>query len=251
MNRLPLFTIVLLAGVLSGQESSGNAPASNSLNHARLAAHASLSQHNPPGISLRTQLAEARAQASSRGITAWNGLDIVVTGHESVSPVPMATLLVQHYAAISRTADAIVIGRQRSFRYHLSAWETAIYGDHLFSIETVLKDNAVHSIQQGAEIVITRPGGSLTLSEGPVSMQFSMYPALRQNTTYLLFLRYIRPSSGYTTVDHFSTLLLDAEDTWTITHGGYSSLRLPELSRGTFEAKIVDWRKEFRHDTDR
>lgn len=244
MNRLMIFAFVLLASVLSGQESRGNAQAPVSLSSERLAAHAYLPQHNPPGISLRRQLADARAQAPSRGILTWNGLNIAVTDHELLSPsASVATLLLQHYAGLSCTADAIVSGRPRSSIYRLSASETGIYGDYLFSIETVLKNNAVSPLNTGAEMVITRPGGSLVLPEGPVSMRFRAYPELQENTTYWLFLRYISASSAYTALDPFSTLLLDINNNWTITRSAFSSERLPELGRGTFETKIADWRK--------
>ena len=245
MNRLNSFAIILTASVLSGQQPpQGNVQTSPGLKSERLALHSQMPHNNFPGISLHQQLADAKVQASSRGVPNWRGLDIVVTDQETLGPsASVATLLLQLYSKQACNADAIVIGSLRSSNFHLSASETSVYGDHLFSVSTLLKDDSDNPIRIGAEIVITRPGGALALTEGPVNMRFRAYPAFQEKATYLLFLRYISATAAYSAIDPFSTLLLDASNSWIITRSTFASIRLPELARGALESNVADWRK--------
>jgi hypothetical protein len=58
----------------------------------------------------------------------------------------------------------------------------------MFVIDTLLKDNRQSHIQPSRAIVVTRPGGTITINGDPVSIRVEVYPALIPNTAYLLFL---------------------------------------------------------------
>lgn len=206
----------------------------------RLKANANLPQHNPPGISIPQLLANAHAQAPSKGIP-WKGLDIVASDDEAVSPgESIITILLQLYRKQACQADAIVVGHTTSSAYHLSAFGTGIYGDYVFVIDMLLKDNGASSIRSKPDIVVTRPGGSLSLSEGPVNLEMRGFPRLQVGVTYLQFLRYVPQSSSYQAFDPFSTLVGNGNN-WMIARKAFSGLVVPGFTRGALEPMIGNW----------
>jgi hypothetical protein len=209
----------------------------------RLKANANLLQNDSPGfpgISIPQLLSKARAGAPSRGVS-WKGLDIVATDDVSASPTESTTtVLLRLYPKQACQADAIVVGHTSSSAYHLSASGMAIYGDYIFVIDTVLKDNQASSIRLKPDIVVTRPGGSLTLADGPVRLELPAFPLLQSGVTYLQFLRYIAQSSAYQALDPFSTLLADANN-WAIARKAFSRLAVQGFTRGSLEAMIGNW----------
>jgi hypothetical protein len=124
--------------------------------------------------------------------------------------------------------------------YHLSAYGTAVYGDYDFVIGTLLKDNRISSIRSKPAIVVTRPGGSLTLPGGYVNNEFEQFPRFQSDALYLLFLRYIPESSAYEALDPNSTLVA-AGNNWVIARKAFSGLTVPEFTRGVLEASIANW----------
>ena len=213
-------------------------PAPVNLSDPKLSTHAGLPRHNPPGIPLAQLMSQSKAAAPSKGVV-WKGLNIVGSDEEAVSPtVPVSKLLPQKYAKQACRADAIVVGHPTSSAFHLSSAGTGIYGDYIFSVETIVKDNAATALRQTPQIIVTRPGGSLTLSDGPVTLDLKAFPRLESNLTYLMFLRYLPQTSAYSTIDSLSTLV--ANDTrWMVARKAFSGILLPELLRGSFEATVT------------
>jgi hypothetical protein len=214
----------------------------------RLKANAGLPQNDPPGIALAQTLASARAAAPSRGVT-WKGLEIQGSDDFGVSPnESIVTGLMRIYPKQACQADAIVIGRPSAVAYHLSGSGTGVYGDYVVAVESVLKDNAAASIGASArdnrldqgQIVVTRPGGSLTLADGPVDVKLPAFPALQMGVTYLQFLRYVRESSAFQALDPLSTLAAEGND-WKIVRKSLSGVVVPGFVRGELESAIGNW----------
>jgi hypothetical protein len=195
-------------------------------------------QHNPPGTPLAESLANGRAIAASKGFP-WKGMRFIAKeGLLMLSPG--AFNILQLYQKQACQADAIVVGQTNLWAYHLSAFGTAVYGDYDFVIDTLLKDNRTSSIRSKPAIVVTRPGGSLSLADGPVTHVFEEFPRLQSGTTYLLFLRYIPGSSAYEALDSSSTLVATGNN-WVIARKAFSGLAIPEFRRGALEASISNW----------
>ena len=209
-----------------------------SLTDGKLIIHGTLPQQNPPGHPLAQLMSQSRSAAPSRGVV-WKGLNIVASDEEAGSAtIPVSTLLLQQYSKQACHADAIFIGHPTSFAYHLSSSGTGIYGDYLFAIENVVKDNPTASLRSAAEVVVTRPGGSLTLADGPITFDLKAFPRLQPNATYLMFMRHIPQSSAYQSLDASSTLIATG-NLWTLARQAFSGLSMPELTRGVFETTIT------------
>ena len=213
-------------------------PPATDLGDARLKADAGLAQNDRPGVPLAQMLAGARASAPAHGID-WKGLqisssdDVGVSPHESMRDGVARILREQ-----SCRADAIVEGRPVGREYHLSASGTSVYGDYLLAVERVVKDYGAAAL--GGRIVVTRPGGSLTLADGPVRLEPGDFPLLRDEGTYLMFLRYVRDSGAFRPVDGVSTLTLE-EPGWRVYRKVFAGVVLPGSAKGEMEATIGGW----------
>ena len=117
-------------------------------------------------MNIAEALAAAKPNAESMGI-AWKGLDIISSDEPGDVGGPDG--LLRLYQRRTCQADAIVIGHARSWVHHVSFYGTAVYGDYDFAIDTVLKDNQTDPLRSKPDIVVTRPGGAMTLSGGPVN----------------------------------------------------------------------------------
>jgi hypothetical protein len=207
----------------------------------RLGVHASLPQHNPPGAKLSQMLVNARALASSKGVLTWKGLDIVASDHEVLPmSMPLTSALQLAYQKQVCAADAIIVGHITSSLYHLSAAGTGVYGDYIVVIDRLLKDNRAASIHSKADIVVTRPGGSLLLAEGPVNFDMQGFPRFESGATYLQFLRYIPQSGGYQAINELSTLVARGAN-WFIARKNFNQLVMPEFTRDALEDTIIKW----------
>jgi hypothetical protein len=240
MTVMSLGTILVAAAIVSVAPAFGQV--TSDLTDPRLSTHASIPRYNPPGTPLPQMLMNARSLASSRGVAEWKGLDIVIRDHELVPPdKPLESVLLLAYHRQACAADAIIVGHiSTSPVYRLSAAGTAVYGDYGVIIDSILKDNQVASIRSKADIVVTRPGGSIVLPEGPVKYDMQSFPPLTSGTTYLLFLRYIPQSGAYQALDELSTLV--GKDTgWLIARKVFDQIVVPGFTRGGLEAAIAKW----------
>jgi len=202
----------------------------------KLKANASIAQHDRPGPPITQLLVEAHAKAQSRGVS-WKGLDFVVTDTPAASPAPIETVLLQVYQKQACQADAIIVGHPIASAYHLSSSGTSVYGDYIVAIDTLLKDNQASSIRLRSDIIVTRPGGSLSLPEGNVNLELLAFPRLQVNVTYFQYLRYIQQSGAYQAIDDLSTLVADG-NRWAITRKGFSNVVIPGFTRPSLEASI-------------
>jgi hypothetical protein len=179
-------------------------------------------------------LANARSAAVERGIP-WKGLRLIGFSHESLdSNIP----ILQQYQVRACVADAIAVGHVTEWKAHLSSRATAIYSDYVFVIDALLKDNLASSIQLQPAIVVSRPGGAITLEDGPIRLEDKAYPALLPSTKYLLFLRYIPGTSGYAPVDSFSTFAA-TEAGWDI--AGPKVVPRTAFTHDELETTIHNW----------
>jgi hypothetical protein len=89
-------------------------------------------------------------------------------------------------------------------------------------------------------IVITRPGGSLLLDNGPVNFEMQSFPPLQTGVTYLQFLRFLPESSAYQAIDSFSTLVANRNN-WVIARKEFSSMVLPGFAQSALLSTINNW----------
>lgn len=201
-----------------------------------LRTHARLPQNDHPGMPIQQNLTEAHALAASKTIP-WKGLNTFVIDHPG--GISNETLL-QTYQKYVCLADAIAIGHTTLRLHHLSASGSAVYTDYVFVIDALLKDNRRSSIQTKREIVLTRPGGTLTLPEGSVTFENQEFPLLQPSTPYLVLLRYIPESGGYEAVDSLATLV-QTETNWVIDRKTLAGRILPGFAIKSVDASIRLW----------
>src|SRR5262245_38109588 len=229
--------LYLPPAVLFAQTTSGPSTGVD-LTAPMLKLNAHLPRHNPPGPPLAESLVNAREAAASKGLP-WQGLTYIRNEGLGFATRDGFNVL-QLYQKQVCEADAIVVGQTNLWAYHLSAYGTAVYGDYDFVIDTLLKDNRTSSIRSKPAIVVTRPGGSLSLPGGHVNDDFQEFPRFQSGTIYLLFLRFIPESSAYEALDPNSTLVTTGNN-WVIARKLFSGLTAPEFTRGVLEASIDDW----------
>lgn len=199
-----------------------------------LQVHATLMLNNLPGSLISKSLAQASARAVAKGMP-WKGLHYTV-GDTWANVVAVAS---DWYQKRTCQADAIVIGHSALSMAHLSANGTSVYTDYDYVIDGLLKDNKASSLQSKPDIVVTRPGGTLSLSGGPVSFEFMGFPRLQPNVTFLQFLRYIPQSSGYQPLDSLSTLV-SVGTNWSLDR---NPMPVTAFARGALETSVATWLK--------
>ena len=208
------------------------------LRSASLEAHARLPLNNPAGVPIPELLEDDHRHATSAGM-AWKGMQLITgEGLPGVSGSNQPALS-EMYRKLTCSADAIVIGHMTAAAYHLSQMKTSVYADYAFLVDTFLKGNK-SSATAKAGIIVTRPGGSLKLPEGPVSCDYDAYPRLRANSTYLLFLQYLPESSAYQPVNSLSTLVEEGGQ-WRITQKSLHDTTKPEFGKPLLETSIHKW----------
>lgn len=242
--RLSLARGAALLNMLSAQGTVSVENAKAALASPTLKANAGIIQHNPPGSPIGGALSSAKAAAPAKGI-AWKGLDFVAfdstAGSSGLAGLTDAALLDIHKQRAC-LADAVAIGRPVAESSHLSAYGTTVYTDYVFVVDTLLKDNAKAAIRGRSYIVVTRPGGSIDLADGPVKYESQEYPKLRPDGATLQFLRFIPESGSYHAIDGLSTFVA-TPDGWSIARAAAAARTLPEFKRGALEAVIQNWLK--------
>jgi len=237
IGRFLLIGAALVSVALFAQTTTGPRAAVD-LAAPMLKSNAYRPRHNPPGTTLTESLVHGRALAASKGLP-WTGMRFIQNaGLPALSPGGFS--ISQLYQKQACQADAIVVGHTILWAYHLSAFGTSVYGDYEFVIDSLLKDNLTSSIRSKPDIVVTRPGGSLSLADGHVNFDLEEFPRLQSGTTYLLFLRHIPESSAYEALDSCSTLVATGNN-WVITRKALSGLAGPEFTRGALEDNISNW----------
>ena len=98
---------------------------------------------------------------------------------------------------LSCGADAIVIGVLKSKSSQLTESGTYIFSDYEVTIEEVFKDNMAAPIQNGNEIIVTRPGGRIRLNGYTVEATSNTFRPFIMGGRYILFLRLVPESGAY------------------------------------------------------
>jgi hypothetical protein len=201
-----------------------------------LRAHSKLPQYNRPAPIFSEELVRGRSLAASINMP-WKGMTFSIPDAASVTPD--VTSLRDAYQRLSCDADVIATGHTDAWSHHLSDSGGAIYGDYVFIIDTLLKDNNTSSLSSHADIVVTRPGGSLSLQQGPVSYEDQSVPLLHSGAQYLVFLHYLKESDSYEPFDYSSTLSLKYRQ-WFIYRKAFSGRIISGLEQGPFEKLITN-----------
>lgn len=97
--------------------------------------------------------------------------------------------------AIACGADSIMVGQPTSSETDLTESQDFLYTDYRFRVESVLKTSP--GLTNGGEIIVTRPGGELTLNGRKVKTKALDFPLFEIGTRYLLFLRYLPETGTY------------------------------------------------------
>lgn len=233
------FILFTFANIPSFAQTTSTTPTSVDLSAPSLAANAKLPINELFGVPLTDSLVDGHETAISKGLP-WTGMDYIVT--DDVGGMSSIAALLKLYQKIACQADAIAVGHTSLWAAHLSASRTAVYSDYVFVIDALLKDNKTFPIRSRPDIVVTRPGGLLSLPEGPVKFDFQSFPGLRAGATYLQFLRYVPESSAYHPYDSFSTLIATGSN-WAIARKALSAWVIPGFTRGALESSIGEWLK--------
>ena len=168
------FIILVAAGILSVQ--AWAQVTGVDLNSPALSANAQLPKYFRSGPPLAESLANARSGAAARGI-AWKGLQFIMYDAENLAGFTSAGA-VQRYQRLACQADGVVIGHTNRAAPHLSAFGT-VYSDYEVVVDTWLKTNPKSLTGPIPAIVVTRPGGSLTVANDPVSFEYEGFPELK------------------------------------------------------------------------
>jgi len=99
--------------------------------------------------------------------------------------------------AFASSADAVVVGTTQSSVSALSEHQSFIFTDWTIAVNEVIKNNSASSIEVGAQIIVTRPGGTLVLNGRNVKINMASFLPFRQNRQYVLFLKYIPQTGAY------------------------------------------------------
>jgi hypothetical protein len=209
------------------------------LSSALLEANAALPQHNPPGDKLTDVLDRMAVRPPS---TATHGIEAITLEGTGNAAGLTPESITAFYRRRACAADAIVIGHPVKWQYHLSASGTSIYGDYDFAVESVLKDTSA-APHVKTHIVVTRPGGNMTLGTGTLSdvkVTLQAYPPLQPDQSYLILLEYVKASGAFQGVDAFATFVRSGS-AWRIARKAYSAFALPLFELGMFEPAIQQW----------
>lgn len=113
---------------------------------------------------------------------------------------------------ITCTAEAVIIGEVSSKVSQLTESEAFIFTDYLFVVREILKSNNTMNLQQGSDIIITRPGGAVLIGGRYISAIDDSVLPLQKGKQYLVFRRYLPESESFTTIDTGETYELAGND---------------------------------------
>ena len=94
-------------------------------------------------------------------------------------------------------ADAVVTGTINSKSAQLTEEENFIFTDYQFSVEEVLKNNALAPIEVGSAITSTRDGGAVKLNNRTLRAKREDFDPPMVGQRYLVFLKFIRETDAY------------------------------------------------------
>ena len=95
-----------------------------------------------------------------------------------------------YLTAMACEADAALVGTAQTSTSYMTDDERFLLTDWTFTVEEVLKNNPKSAIASGATIVVTRPGGILTINARTVRAIEENFRSFKKDERYLLFLEY-------------------------------------------------------------
>lgn len=98
---------------------------------------------------------------------------------------------------ISCDADAIVVAVPRSSETGVTADGNGLFTDYRFKLESVLKNTAGNQLENGGEIIVTRPGGQTTIHGRNAQVRIVNFPLFVIGHRYLLFLGHLRANDTF------------------------------------------------------
>jgi hypothetical protein len=228
---MPSISMMCLSALLA--PASGAAQAD--LNDPSLAVHATLPQNNRPGVPIQEGLANASKSAKARGLP---DTGIVITTNDESRPLTDAQFQSFYQKYIVCHVDTVVVGRANNWAYHPSANGERIYADYDVQIGSVVM---AKTPRPDKNIVVTRPGGTLTMEGKTASYDDDSFPRLDPQKKYLFLLRYVTASGGYESLGDWGTFEENGQD-WRVSRNGQGkNTRSPVLAQGTFESQLVSW----------
>jgi len=90
-------------------------------------------------------------------------------------------------------ADAIIVAIPVKAETAITSGGDFLFTDSLFHVDSVTKG----ALEPGNDIVVTRPGGQLSLNGHSVRTEVSGFPQFQTGRSYLLFLKYLPDSKSY------------------------------------------------------
>lgn len=120
------------------------------------------------------------------------GLEVRSFDPNHPSPDPLAGL--ERMACLS---DLVVSGTALTATSHLTNDQRFLYTDWSIKVETVIKQNRLAPVVLGDAIVVTRPGGRMTLNGRTVRAVELSFKDFATGQKYLLFLKFIPETGSY------------------------------------------------------
>jgi uncharacterized metal-binding protein YceD (DUF177 family) len=142
------------------------------------------------------KLTEISERSKRRGNKQEAGVSIGIPMIPTVGNSSMPTAS-EFLKDLSCKADAVVVGSVVKKSAHLTDDETFVFTEYEFSVEEVLKNNLIFSIEPNKSIQVTRPGGLIKLDDQLIRVEDKSYQPLQIKKKYLLFLNFIPAADGY------------------------------------------------------
>lgn len=99
--------------------------------------------------------------------------------------------------SIACDADAIVVGTLRGGVSQPTEENYFIFTDYELSVSSVIKDNPHSPIQPSGNLIVSRPGGEITINGRTVRAIDQFFEPFQTDTEYLLFLKFIPTTNAY------------------------------------------------------
>ena len=104
---------------------------------------------------------------------------------------------VDELGMLASRSDLIVLAKAEAGTTHMNADRDFLYTDWNFVVEEVLKDNPKASVQPGATILVTRPGGKLQINGRMVHAACADFEDFSSRQEYLLYLGFVPETGAY------------------------------------------------------
>ena len=141
------------------------------------------------GETISKLVAQAKGKSRIARTIAFVGLGPVLT--ESETPE-------SYFGKLARASDAVIHGKVTNKVPQITEDDSFVFTDYDVVITEVLKNNRIATIDTGATIIVTRPGGKVLLDGIIVeAIDMCFEPLPTNNHDVVLFLKYIPETGAY------------------------------------------------------